>query len=523
MLLRLLMSRPRSDTSVPRGRRHESGGRGRDRHHRRAGHRRRRLRGGDGARGHVVDLGDEWRRVTGLPFVYALWAAPRRGHRRRGCRAAAAQPERGPGAPARDRVGLGRGPRRRAGAVRALPDRQHPLPPGRRRAVGPGRLLRSDARRGRRCPACRARASSGARPPAPRCCPMTPQPGGPRHAAGHSPSPSSSPSSSTTTPSPSQGRSIDALLSDARRRRAAVARRRHPPLRAGDGARPSAPPPTRAAARCTRGGRHLHHRFATSTTPTSASPDASSATSTGRRPAKRATRSRARCWRRSSRETVDLGGVQNPAAGRAQPEPAAHLVRGSLSLDEEQLPAGDSTACLPRGDPLHRRESRTCRFRAVVERLIAAGPGFDPGRRRRDPRRRDPPPDLARSSAPPTPGWEVMRQGHALGLRTPPPPWSLASANGPAPHHEPPGAAARAAGPDRRVHRVHLLALPGRGGRASKLHGRHHRPCATCACSRWRACTWTTSPASRSPGRRWGPEVGQVALRFGGQRLRLGR
>src|SRR5205814_1202727 len=24
---------------------------------------------------HVVDLGEEWRRTTGLPFVYAVWAA----------------------------------------------------------------------------------------------------------------------------------------------------------------------------------------------------------------------------------------------------------------------------------------------------------------------------------------------------------------------------------------------------------------------------------------------------------------
>ena len=54
-------------------------------------------------------------------------------------------------------------------------------------------------------------------------------------------------------------------------------------------------------------------------------------------------------------ETVDLGGVQILLQGGPEPQPAAHLVRGPLPLDEGQLPAGDPRP-VARGDPLHRRD-----------------------------------------------------------------------------------------------------------------------------------------------------------------------
>ncbi len=50
-----------------------------------------------------LDLGEEWTRLTGLPFVYAFWAGPRgRGERGRGA-AAAAGARRGPRVARRDR------------------------------------------------------------------------------------------------------------------------------------------------------------------------------------------------------------------------------------------------------------------------------------------------------------------------------------------------------------------------------------------------------------------------------------
>src|SRR5439155_1276299 len=45
----------------------------------------------------------------------------------------------------------------------------------------------------------------------------------------------------------------------------------------------------------------------------------------------------------------------DPAAGRAQPEAADRLVRGSVPLDEGELSARDSRP-VPRGDPVHRRD-----------------------------------------------------------------------------------------------------------------------------------------------------------------------
>ena len=114
-------------------------------------------------------------------------------------------------------------------------------------------------------------------------------------------------------------------------------------------------------------------------------------------------------------ETVDLGGVQILLQGGLNPEPADRLVRGSLPLDEGQLPAGDPWP-LARGDPLHRRD-REHADPQVIERLVAAGLDSIPGGGAEilD--------DEIRHAISPlkctTDTWlEVMREAHALGLRT---------------------------------------------------------------------------------------------------------
>ena len=165
----------------------------------------------------------------------------------------------------------------------------------------------------------------------------------------------------------------------------------------------SAPPPTRAGGRCTPTASSRTSSTATSTTPTSASPAASSATSTGRPTSKRGLHAVARGagaevpGDRRPRRRAD------PAAGRAQPRPAAHLVRGSVPLDEGQLPAGDPRP-VARGDPLHRRArehadprgDRAADRRRASTRSRAAAPRSSTTRSATRSRR---------SSARPTPGW----------------------------------------------------------------------------------------------------------------------
>ena len=93
----------------------------------------------------------------------------------------------------------------------------------------------------------------------------------------------------------------------------------------------------------------------------------------------------------------------DPAAGRPQPQPADRLVRGSLPLDEGQLPAGHPRP-LARGDPLHRRDrehadprgDRAADRRRASTRSPAAAPRSSTTRSATPSRR---------SSARPTPGW----------------------------------------------------------------------------------------------------------------------
>ena len=139
---------------------------------------------------------------------------------------------------------------------------------------------------------------------------------------------------------------------------------------------------------------------------------------------------------------------------------------------------------------------------------------LDPGRRRRDPRRRDPPRDLAAQvhdrhldggDAPGRTRWGCARR----------PRWCSASASEPQPHRRTTSSGCARC-------RTRPRASPPSSAGRSRPRGRGSscattpRRCATCACSRCRASTSTTSPACRSRGRRWAPRSGRSALRFGG-------
>ena len=188
-------------------------------------------------------------------------------------------------------------------------------------------------------------------------------------------------------------------------------------------------------------------------------------------------------------ETVDLGGVQILLQGGLNPELPLELLRGSLPLDEGELPARPSTACRPRRSATSPR-SRTLPIRDGAR---AAGRGrarLAARRRRRDPRRRRAPRISPLKCSTEVAGGHA--RGHAPGAAHDRH-HGVRLRRDAAPARRPPRAAARAAGRDRRLHRLHLLALPGRGTRASSCTTTP-RPCATCACSRCRACTSTTSP-----------------------------
>ena len=85
-------------------------------------------------------------------------------------------------------------------------------------------------------------------------------------------------------------------------------------------------------------------------------------------------------------ETVAAGGVQNPAAGRAQPRAAAHLVRGAVPPPEGDL-SDQAARALARGDLCTCAASSRCRSRRCCSACVAAGLDSLAGRRRRDPRR----------------------------------------------------------------------------------------------------------------------------------------
>ena len=325
------------------------------------------------------------------------------------------------------------GPRRTA-AIRAdyerYLDRRHPLPAGRRGAVRPVGVLRSRARR-RAAPA--RRSARG-------CSRRRARIAAPRRRGAPS-------------------RSIDALLADAAAGRAPVARRRASPLRrgadAGAGRRRRRAPPGAAPRR--RG--HLHHRSQRQLHERLRHPLQVLQLLPAAHQQDRRLRADARGAHAEVPGDGRPGRRADPAAGRAEPEAADRLVRGSVPLDEGELPARDPRP-VARGDPLHRRDREHVDppgDRAADRRR----PRFDPGRRRRDPRRRDPLPDLAAQVLD-----RHLAGRHARGARAGPAhdrDDGVRLRRAAAPHRQPPRTPARAAGRDRRLHRVHLLAVPGRG------------------------------------------------------------
>ena len=378
MLLRLLCQRARPDAALPRGRRTTRCWTPRRGTHRRAGDRRRRASPPPRASRTSSISAPAWRELTGpavrLRGLGRAAPAPSAPTTSRCCSESLAQ-----GLAARAARSRAPGPRRTA-AIPAVYerylDRQHPLPAGRRgavRAVARSSTARRAAellaarRSARGCSRARARIARRRRP--------APALAIHRRAARRR-----------------------------RRRRAPVARRRASPVRRARRRWSWAPPPTRAGRRCTPTAWSPTSSTATSTTRTSASPAASSATSTGRPTNKTE-------GYVLTREELDAevpgdgrpGRRADPAAGRAEPEAADRLVRGSVPLDEGELPARHPRP-VARGDPLHRRDREPVDPRGdrAADRRR---PRFDPGRRRRDPRRRDPLRRSRRSSARPTPGW----------------------------------------------------------------------------------------------------------------------
>ena len=102
-----------------------------------------------------LDLGEEWTRLTGLPFVYAFWAGRpgavdgERGGGSGGCRRALAA---GMGATTqRSRFRQAGGDGGARGEVRGLPAREHRLSAGCRGTGGTARVLSARSRAVPRC------------------------------------------------------------------------------------------------------------------------------------------------------------------------------------------------------------------------------------------------------------------------------------------------------------------------------------------------------------------------------------
>ena len=314
---------------------------------------------------------------------------------------------------------------------------------------------------------------------------------------------------------PSQRRSIDTLLSDA-----ADGERLSPDD--GDAAlRPrrrcstSAPPPTRAAARCTPTASSPTSSIATSTTPTSASRAAGSAPSTARPPAEGYVLSREELAQKLQ-ETVDLGGVQILLQGGLNPDLPLDWYEDLFRWMKANFPL--AIHGLSPEEIRYIAEIEGCRSARSLERLIAAGLDSIPGGGAEilvDEIRHA---DLA-AQVHDRQWLEVMRRAHALGLRTTATMMygfgdsrataSTTSSSCASCRTRPPASPRSSAGRSRPR------------GRASSCTTTP-RPCATCACSRSRASSSTTSPACRSPGRRWGRRSGQVGAALRRQRLRLG-
>ena len=279
---------------------------------------------------HVVDLGAAWRELTGLPFVYAVWAG-RPGAVGPRTSPAPRRASRGPGGTApRSRAP---GPKAHGGDpadLRALPDRQHPLPPGRRGALRAWRPS-STARRARR--------RSSPAQPRPRLRELAEQP------AAHRASP----------PAGARRTSIDALLADAAAGAASSPE---------DALRLYAEAPALELGAAADPRRRALHPDGVVTYIIDRNVNYTNVCVTRckfcnfYRPPTNKTEGYvldARGAAQKFQETVDLGGVQILLQGGPQPRAAARLVRGSLSLDEGELPARDPRP-VARGDPLHRRD-----------------------------------------------------------------------------------------------------------------------------------------------------------------------
>ncbi len=341
----------------------------------------------------------------------------------------------------------------------------------------------SIARAARSC--CRGRFVPGCSSPAPRIAPVAPQ----------------------------RVVSIDRRPAVGRRRRQApVARRRAPSVRRRAGARARrrrrrAPP---GAAPRRRG--HLHHRSQRQLHERLRDP----LQVLQLLPAARPTRPRATCCRaRSStqkfQETVDLGGVQI-------------LLQGGLN---PKLPIGwyeDLFRWMKANFPLaiHGLSPEEIRYIAELESLsIAPGdraadrrrPRLDPGRRRRDPRRRDPLPDLAaqvldrhlagRDARGARPGPAHDRDDDVRLRRAAAPPASATSSGCARCRTRPPASPRSSAGRSRRRGRASSCATTRRRMRYLRVF----------ALSRLYLDNF---PSLQVSWPTMGPEVGQVALRFGG-------
>ena len=162
------------------------------------------------------------------------------------------------------------------------------------------------------------------------------------------------------------------------------------------------------------------------------------------------------------------------AAGRPQSGRAAGVVRGSVPRREAALSRRSSCTRCRRRKSFTSRGCRSCRCRTVIDRLIAAGLDSIPGggaeilvdRVRRI---------LNCYNKATADEWlDVMRDAHRAGLRTTATMMygTVETIGGAA---RAPVPAARSAGRDRRLHRVHHLELPAAAHRARRHRGDRRR------------------------------------------------
>ena len=198
-------------------------------------------------------------------------------------------------------------------------------------------------------------------------------------------------------------------------------------------------------------------------------------------------------------ETVDLGGVQILLQGGLNPNLPIGWYEDLFRWMKANFPL--AIHGLSPEEIRYIAELEKMPIRTVIERLVAAGLDSIPGGGAEilD--------DEIRHAISPlkcsTDTWmEVMRQAHALGLRTTA---TMVFGFGEEPRH--------LVGHLERLRELQdkQPASPPSSAGHSRPRGRGSsctttpRPCATCASSRFRGSTSTTSRGCRSPGRRWGP------------------